>query len=144
MASTSTAVTESVAFSTWNPARYTLFAVQAGVPTYDAMTQASCLLSVASSVLEQVLPETGSDAPHSAVYLIEMAQALVDASIAGQRRPDHSDLSGAEPRLADVLKKLVRFFHEGVFIVNPDADKDDADAGQDFFIWAECEAGRTV
>lgn len=63
-----------------------LFAVRAGVPLGSALEHASNLLDSAHFVARQAANEEGEQTPHALwtiMHLVEAANAVIDASIAG-------------------------------------------------------------
>lgn len=65
------------AFLHCNSQRDHLFAVRENVPVTDALTQASCFLNSAASVVQCNDSPCGAD--WAVVHLIEMAQAIIEA-----------------------------------------------------------------
>lgn len=75
-------VTRKYPFLRCNLPNQDLFAVQDGIPAHDALCEASCILSVAVSLLHGIEDD---DEANAALYLIQMAKAVVDSiEIGGQ------------------------------------------------------------
>lgn len=80
--------TSHLPFFSCNPNKYSLFAVQAGIPVMDAMEAASCFLDSASALAYQLAGngEGQSRQIYAIANMIDMAKAALDASICGMMR----------------------------------------------------------
>lgn len=63
--------------------RPTLLEVRAGVPIDDALNNVSCLLESAKSVVFQAAEDNNSSPLFGAKYLLDLAEAIVDAVRSG-------------------------------------------------------------
>ena len=63
-----------------------LFAVVEGVPSADALYEASSLLAIARDISVGVAQNLDSSAPLAMVHMIEMAKAIVDSIAVGIER----------------------------------------------------------
>lgn len=89
-AAASKRVTTRVNFFSCNPQLEPLFSVRAGIPANDALEQASCLLGSARAVASTAASESDTEAAWAAVYLLDMANAIVDAAIDTINHEEHA------------------------------------------------------
>lgn len=75
--------THAYPFFSCNPQGTALFSVRPGVSSIDALQLASCFLTSARDAAYGATEHTDSSDVFAAAYLIDMAQAVVDAAIAG-------------------------------------------------------------
>lgn len=69
------------AFERANASGDMLFEVRPGVSAIDAMHSASCYLSAARETVYQAAEGSGNESIYSAVLLVNMAKAVVEAAI---------------------------------------------------------------
>jgi hypothetical protein len=69
-----------------SPTVASLFSVNPDVQTEDALAQASTFIATSMNLIQELAYEVDSDSAWAAYYMLEMAQALVDAS-----RPEEAD-----------------------------------------------------
>lgn len=63
------------------PEQESLFSVREGIPTKDALEQAACFLISALAVVREAAEEANTDSFWTSVYLISVAQAVVDSAV---------------------------------------------------------------
>jgi hypothetical protein len=68
-------------FFTCNANQDALFSVNAGLPADEALEQAACFLASALSVMNEANVYDDSSSGFAALYLVEMAQAVVNSAI---------------------------------------------------------------
>lgn len=101
MASTSLGVTASLPFFSCNPAQTSLFSVNPGVPSEDALQMVQCFLDDALVAMNK-----DEQMSFAACRLVEMAKAVLDATVEGLpgAQPVPALNTGKETALLETLK----------------------------------------
>lgn len=122
-------VTASYPFFSCNSARTSLFSVNPGVPTEDALQMVQCILEDALDAMNH--EEETNFAVHR---LVTLAKAVVDATVKGlpesePAEPVVGEKRQGKTRYFDVIAQFHQLHRDGVLMISPDAsdlDEDDA------------------
>lgn len=75
--------TEALAFFSCNPQHEKLFMVRDGIPAMNALEQASCFLDSARTIAGYAGQSNDAALMFAATYLIDLAKAVIDATVEG-------------------------------------------------------------
>ena len=95
-----------------------LFSVNPGVPVDDALEQASSFLC---SALDLGRESADSEVDYSALYLVEMAYALLSACILPVTQAVSNSVQRSDRPGLVVMESVSRLIEQGALIVNPQA-----------------------